>query len=38
MGLQGIQNWLGENGCALFTTLAIHDVQVSSWAVKVLDL
>ena len=38
MGLQGIENWLWENGCALFTSLPIYDVQVSSWAVQVLDL
>ena len=38
MGIQGIQDRLGENRCTPFTALAIHGMQVSSGAVQLLHL
>jgi hypothetical protein len=38
MGFQGLHDRLREDGGALLAALAVHNVQVSSWAVQVLDL
>jgi hypothetical protein len=38
MSFQGFHDRLREDGGAFFAALAVHNVQVSSWAVQVLDL